>query len=187
MTNTAFWRCLYTPGHDAARVVPLADGWLLTGKAVFQVPEGTTGVDYQVEADANWVARRGAISGFRGVTQFEHKIERTSEGWLLDGRPNGLADLLDLDFGFTPATNFQQLSRAGLKVGEKAAFSVVWFDIGKTELVALPQVYVRLDERRYGYSSPQGGYEAILEMADSGFVRVYPDLWQMEYAQPSAG
>ena len=27
-TKNAFWRCLYTPGHDAALVVPLADGWL---------------------------------------------------------------------------------------------------------------------------------------------------------------
>lgn len=187
MKRNAFWRCLYTPGHDAALVLSLADVWLLKGKAVFGVPEGITAVDYEVEADANWVARRGAIHGFRGDTEFRHTIERTPNGWMLDGRPNGLASLQDLDFGFTPATNFQQLSRAKLKVGERAEFSVAWFDIGKQELTALPQIYERRSEHRYWYFSPQSDYEAILEMADSGFVRVYPGLWQMDDGPASAG
>jgi len=139
--KNAFWRCLYTTGHDAALVVPLAGGWLLKGTAVFGVPEGITAVNYEVEADDAWVAKRGAIQGFRGDTQFYHAIERTPDGWMLDGRPNGLADLKDLDFGFTPATNFQQVSRAKLKVGERAEFSVAWFDIGKHELLDLPQIY----------------------------------------------
>lgn len=186
-TKNAFWRCLYTPGHDAALVVPLADGWLLKGTAVFGVPEGITAVTYEVEADAGWVAKRGTVLGFRGDTQFYHAIERTPDGWVLDGRPQGLAGLQDLDFGFTPATNFQQLGRAKLKVGERAEFSVAWFDIGKHQLLALPQIYERRDETHYWYQSPQGGYEAILEMAETGFVRVYPELWQMEDAPLSAG
>ena len=135
---------------------------------------------FALVTDADWVAKRGTIQGFRGDTQFYHAIERTAEGWMLDGRPQGLAGLQDLDFGFTPATNFQQLSRAKLKAGERAEFSVAWFDIGKDGLTELPQIYERRDEAHYWYQSPQGGYEAMLEMADTGFVKVYPDLWQME-------
>ena len=29
-------------------------------------------------------------------------------------------------------------------------------------------------------SSPTAGYEATLELAASGFVRLYPGLWEME-------
>jgi hypothetical protein len=62
----------------------------------------------------------------------------------------------------------------------RAGFSVAWFDIGKNALVDLPQIYERLDETHYAYRSPTNNYEATLVMDASGFVRVYPELWQME-------
>jgi hypothetical protein len=67
-----------------------------------------------------------------------------------------------------------------LKIGERAEFSVAWFDIGKERLVDLPQIYERRDETRYWYESPTADYEAMLEIDSSGFARVYPDLWEME-------
>src|SRR5690606_7582340 len=80
------------------------------------------------------------------------------------------------DFGFTPATNFQQLKRAALGIGERAEISVVWYDIGGEKLTELPQIYERRDETHYWYQSPPTSYEAILELDATGFVRVYPEL-----------
>ena len=92
----------------------------------------------------------------------------------------GLGDLIHLDFGFTPATNLQQLMHADLAVGEEAEIPAAWFDIGEATLVRLAQHYRRTAADRYWYSSPAAGYEATLEMAASGFVRLYPGLWEME-------
>ena len=44
----------------------------------------------------------------------------------------------------------------------------------------LLQRYRRIGERRYAYESPQGPYAATLEIAESGFVSVYPHLWKIE-------
>lgn len=178
--QTAFWRSLFQPGHDAAVLAPALIGWHLNGMAVFLGDDGPVAVNYSVEIDEAWIARRGSIRGFADGRRFFHTIERTPGGWTLDGKPNGLSDITDLDFGFTPATNLQQLKRAALEVGQRAEFSVAWFDIGKEALVELPQIYERRDETHYWYQSPDGNYEAMLEMDASGFVRVYPTLWEME-------
>ena len=178
--QTAFWRCLYTAGHDSAVLVPALTGWHLIGMAVFGGDDGPVAVNYTVEIDDAWLTRRGSVRGFAQGKRFYHSIERTADGWTLDGKPNGLAALTDLDYGFTPATNLQQLKRAALEIGERAEFSVVWFDVGKEKLVELPQIYERRDETHYWYESPTAKYEAILEIDPSGFARVYPDLWKME-------
>ena len=179
-SRSILWRNLHTPGHDVALIAPAPTGWQLSGMAAFLAAEGPVAVDYAVEIDEAWCARRGNVAGIAGGRRFSHSIERTPDGWMLDGRHQGLPHIVDLDFGFTPATNFQQLSRIGLAVGERAAFSVAWFDIGRETLVELPQIYERLDERLYAYQSPSNDYEAMLAMDESGFVRTYPELWQME-------
>jgi hypothetical protein len=178
--QTAFWRCLYTEGHDCAVLAPALTGWHLNGMAVFRSDDGPIAVTYTVEIDDAWLTRRGSVRGFAGGRRFFHSIERKEDGWTLDGKPNGLATLTDLDFGFTPATNLQQLRRAALQVGERAEFSVAWFDIGKKKLVDLPQIYERRDQTHYWYESPTASYAAMLEIDASGFARVYPELWEME-------
>ena len=179
-SRSVLWRNLHTPGHDAALVAPAPDGWLLSGAAAFLAPEGPVAVDYAVEIDADWCARRGRVAGIAAGRRFAHSIERTPDGWTLDGRNQGLPHIVDLDFGFTPATNFQQLSRIGLAVGERSAFSVAWFDIGRETLVELPQIYERRDALLYAYQSPDNDYAAMLVMDESGFVRTYPELWEIE-------
>lgn len=176
----AIWECLYTPGHDAACLTRRGtDGWLLRGTAVFRHDAGPACVDYAVEIDAAWESRRGIVQGYLAGRRLEHMIERTSEGWRLDGRLVGLGHLADLDFGFTPATNLQQLRRAALKPGQAIDMAVAWFDIGETGLTALPQHYERIDATSYRYASPTGPYEAVLELAPNGFTKTYPQLWRL--------
>lgn len=185
--QTAFWRSLHTPGHDVALLVHALTGWHLTGMAAFLGENGPIAVNYTIEIDEAWLARRGSVRGIAGSRRFYHSMERTPDGWTLDGKWQGLSQLVDLDFGFTPATNLQQLKRAGLAVGERAGFSVAWFDLGKEALVDLPQIYERRDETHYWYESPNSDYQALLEIDPSGFVRNYPELWEMEKETAKAG
>lgn len=85
--------------------------------------------------------------------------------------------LEDLDFGFTPATNYFQLRRIKLKVGEKISFKIAWYDLHSKSLTPLLQTYRRISETMYAYESPQGPYKAVLIVGNSGFVVDYPGLW----------
>ncbi|MGC4049136.1 MAG: putative glycolipid-binding domain-containing protein [Paludibaculum sp.] len=181
MSEYAIWRRLDTPGHDAASLTAAGEGWLLRGTAVFAQAGGPACVHYSVELDFGWKTIRGRVEGFAGGRTLDHLITRAAEGWTLDGvLVPGLEALCDLDYGFTPATNLQQLRRVAIGVGETAEIRVVWFDVGEPTLVELPQRYERRSESAYWYESPSGPYEALLELAPNGFVRRYPGLWVME-------
>jgi hypothetical protein len=55
----------------------------------------------------------------------------------------GLDGCIDLDFGFTPATNLLHLRRTGLAEGQEADVNVAWFDVPAGALTMLPQRYKR--------------------------------------------
>lgn len=180
--TSAFWRRLDTPGHDAAHVRRTADGWRLEGSAVFAHDRGPAGLSYWVDCAPDWRTRQGGVSGWVGDWRCDVRVTRSTTGqWLLNDEPiQGLDACLDLDFGFTPSTNFLQLQRRDLSVGESADFPVAWLDVPDASLTSLPQRYEKRSAGTYWYESPQGPYSALLELSDSGFVRTYPYLWQME-------
>ena len=177
---TAFWRRLDIPGHDAARVTEAADGYELFGQASFLDPRGPAALRYVLDLTPDWVTRDGRISGFVGKRTVETHVVRTPDGWVLDGKTRGMGDILDLDLGFTPATNMVQLRRVALAPGEAAAFDVAWLEAGDETLVRLPQHYQRLNGTDYDYHSPDNDYRATIVLATSGFAAVYPGLWEIE-------
>ena len=177
----ALWNRLDTPGHDAAFLFGTDGGFTLEGTAVFRAAQGPARVAYRVELNPDWSARSGSVTGELGDSRITHDIARDADGWRLDGARVGLAHLRDLDFGFTPATNMPALRRAALAVGESAYLPAAWFDVEAPhrDLIELPQHYERCRETAYFYRSPTASYEAVLEVAPSGFSRIYPGLWEM--------
>ncbi len=181
MQGFALWQRLDRPGHDAALLTRSDDGWLLRGTSVFRHPHGPACVHYGVSLDAAWRTTAGEVAGFVADRNFRHTIRRGPEGWCLDDAVvDGLGHVLDLDYGFTPATNLQQLRRADLRPGQTVDLPVAWFDIDAAVLLLLPQSYRRMDQTSYWYRAPTVPYEGLLTMAPNGFVWRYPGLWQME-------
>jgi hypothetical protein len=176
------WRRLDVPGHDACELMAIADGWRLTGTAVFLHENGPARIEYLVECDAQWVSRHGELRGWLGDDSWNVTIERSNAGlWTLNGwTVPELESCLDLDFGFTPATNLLQLRRCQLGVGESADVPAAWIELPEVSLTLLPQRYTRRSADTYWYESPTTGYAALLEIDESGFTRHYPGLWMME-------
>jgi hypothetical protein len=85
---------------------------------------------------------------------------------------------VDLDFGFTPATNLLALRRLALAMGESANVRSAWLNVASGALEPLDQRYQRRTETAYWYESPHFGYAAELDVLPSGFIRRYPGLWQ---------
>lgn len=181
MRATALWRRLDTIGTDAARLYQTQAGWCLIGTAVFLHEKAPAKLDYELQFHGDWTTASGAAKGFLGQTAIDRTFRRDSSGWSVNGeKVSGLKNITDLDFGFTPATNFAQLRRLKLQLAEAVDFSVAWWEPGATTLIELPQHYRRRSERSYWYESPTVSYRGQLELAPSGFVRFYPHLWELE-------
>ncbi len=138
-------------------------------------------VAYQVEVDARWRDQAGTHQRLSWRPERSNtRSSRDDPGWRLDGAAvRGLEHLVDLDFGFTPATNVLQLSRIALKLGQEREVPVAWFDLDSASLVELPQSYERRSEASYWYEAPTVPYRALLEIAPNGFVQSYPGLWRL--------
>ena len=177
---TAFWRRLDLPGRDAARVSQTANGHELFGQSVFLDPRGPTALRYVLDLAPDWSTREGRITGFIGERAIDTHIVRTQKGWTLDGKNFGMAEVIDLDLGFTPATNMAQLKRTCLSVGDAADFDVAWLEAGDEKLVRLAQEYRRVSEFNYDYNSPTVDYRATIVLTPSGYAADYPGLWKIE-------
>lgn len=180
------WRRLDTPGHDACGLERTPEGWQLRGAAVFQHEAMPACLHYRVDCDHAWHTRTGEVQGWVGERPVAVRVERRAEGvwWLNGGAVPGLADCVDLDFGFTPATNLLQLRRAGLAPGEAADLPVAWLDVPGAVLSRLEQRYqlraTTADGATYGYEAPRFDYRAELQVNAVGFALEYPGLWTAE-------
>ena len=181
-STPVLWRRLDLPGHDACRLVEQPGGWLLHGTAVCQLKDAPVRLDYRVNCDSSWRTRTASVRGWVGVETIAIVIARATDGrWLLNDEPvRGVEDCVHVDFGFTPSTNLAQLRRAALANGETAEVPVAWLDVPPGMLTRLEQRYRRVSETSYDYDAPRVAYHAVLEVSPAGFVRRYPELWEME-------
>lgn len=180
--DTILWRRLDADGHDACRLVQGDDGWRLEGAAAFR-HEGTPAcLAYEVACDAEWRTRQGVVRGWAGARPLNLRITRTPDGiWALNGEvvPH-LDECVDLDLGFTPATNLFQLRRLALQVGEAADVPAAWLDVPGGTLDTLHQRYERRAAELYWYEAPRFDYSALLHVSAVGFVEKYPNLWESD-------
>src|SRR5204862_1795939 len=104
------------------------DGWALHGTAVFRHEGLPARLGYRVTCDRAWRARRADVEGWLGTQPVQSRIERLATGgFSLNGvQAANLADCLDVDLGFTPATNLIQLRRLALTAGQSAAAPAAW-------------------------------------------------------------
>jgi len=182
LVRSIIWRRLDSPGHDACRLEEHGSGWRLDGAAVVRLGGRPARLTYSATCDASWRAQSGCVRGWIGDRTVEFNVERIAGAtWTLDGEDMpAVRDCMDLDFGFTPATNLMQLRRLALECGQAADASAAWLDVSAGTLDVLVQRYERRSETTYWYEAPRFDYAALLEVDPVGFVREYPGLWEAE-------
>ncbi|HET8580746.1 MAG TPA: putative glycolipid-binding domain-containing protein [Nitrospiraceae bacterium] len=151
-------------------------------------------LSYEVACDESWHARSATVIGWIGRDPVKLAIAAVPGGrWSVNGaEQTRVAGCIDMDLGFTPATNLIQLRRLALGIGDKADAPAAYLRLDKADAPAvwrrspdfalerLEQQYHRVEPNRYEYQSPSVGYAAPLDVTDIGFVTLYPGLWELE-------
>lgn len=173
------WHRLDIPGEESCRLVPEGAGWMLIGWATYLEKGTRFQFAYRVRCDAGWGTVACRIRGRIAGRTVRWNYRRVRGVWEWNGtKVPGLVPGLDLDLGFSPATNLAQLRRLDLAVGQAAEMPVAWLDPATGNLSNLSQHYRRLSDSLYAYESPTVGYAETLEVDPaSGFALRYPGLW----------
>ncbi len=175
---TVWWDRLDISGTDVCRITQDGNDWMLDGTAIFADPE-TSCLRYRIDCAPDWSTTQATVSGWVGGGDTDLHILRGPDGWTCNGAPvANAAGLLDVDLGFTPASNTNAIRRLDLRIGDSAETTALWLDTDDWTLKPLNQVYTRTGPNRYDYASPQHDYRATLVTDDFGAVLTYPALWQ---------
>jgi uncharacterized protein len=179
-----FWRRLDQPGHDCCRLFRLSGGWKLRGMAVFGESGHPCNFAYEVLVDSQWKTRSARLTGFRGKREIDMRIRRTTDGsWRVGTEiQHAVANCMDIDLGFTPATNLLAVRRLKLAVGEQAEAPAAWLALPSLKLSVLPQTYLRSTKLEYKYEAPSVGYMGRLRVSKLGVVEQYPGLFEIASA-----
>jgi len=166
---------------------PTTGGWRLEGCVVVPVDGEPSDIQYHVDLDAEWRTRRAVIEIHTAAGTRTINLAADGEGqWDVQGAPSQPLDgCIDIDLGFSPATNTLQIRRLGLEVGEQHTLPVAWLSFPELELQPLEQTYTRLGPTRWRYAS--GTYSAELDVDPNGFVLRYGDeaLWTAVAHRPT--
>ena len=182
MSQSILWRSLHLRGHEACRLYQRGAEWHLEGTAVFSNDDRICRLTYLIVCDSSWNTLSGIVWGWVG--EDDVKIEISVDPlrhWQLNGTRVSAADgCIDLDLNFSPVTNLLPIRRLNLEIGEAADVTAAWLQFPSFELKPLPQIYTRLDDFRYRYSSRDGEFVRDLTVNEAGFVTDYPGFWTAE-------
>lgn len=181
--RSILWRGIYRRGHEACRLYELNSDWCLEGTAAFATDNHPCALSYSVVCDSSWRTLKGSVSGWLGDERvnIEVAVDELSQ-WRLNGEAQPQVDgCVDLDLNFSPSTNLLPIRRLDLGVGQQAEVKAAWLRFPSFKLEPLSQIYTRLDQTTYRYSSDGGRFVADLTVNEAGFVTDYPQIWTMDY------
>jgi hypothetical protein len=178
------WRRLDHPGHESARLFYQADWWNLQGTAVFSHEQLPCRLDYRIFCDSSWRTQSARVAGWLGNSLIEVAIAvSTNQHWSLNEKEiPDVAGCIDLDLNFSPSTNLLPIRRLNLEVGQETEVRAAWLRFPSFKIEPLVQVYRRIDETTYRYTSGGGEFVTELTVNPVGFVIKYPDFWETEAA-----
>jgi len=182
LEHTILWRRSDLPGHDSCCLWKSSHGWQLSGTAIFLFEQKPCLLSYKVNTDTNWENCMASVSGYMGKSIIALTIARApSTYWSInDTEVQEAADCIDLDLGFTPATNLIAIRRLSLAIGARAQAPAAWLDFPDFTLKRLEQQYHRISHSHYEYSAPKVGYADVLEVDDYSAIAHYPQFWEQE-------
>jgi hypothetical protein len=190
LLRTVLWQGAFFPGAERCELSQAEDGWLLSGTALIAAGGEPAAARYDIALAPDWSTREANITVRSGTDARERTLSlRSDDGqWRIAYEPapeatdhdmlESLRGLIDIDIGFTPATNTLPIRRLAPAIGETIDVTALWVRFPELTIEPLPQRYARLSEHRYRYESAGGAFMAELEVDDLGLVVTYEGGWQ---------
>lgn len=178
--RSVIWRPLAWRGSDQCSLWrDTSGGWRLEGIALASPADGPPmQIRYAVGCAPDWTTREATVDVRTPAEQRFLDLRARDGRWYVNGREvEALRGCVDVDFGFTPATNTLSIRRLELAPGESRDVVAAWVRFPELTVEPLSQRYTRLSDDRYRYQSSTG-FSAELTVDDAGLVREYPGAWQ---------
>ena len=171
-------RILDDHSFEECVVTAVPDGYGITGHVIAAQDGVPLIVDYEIRCDQAWSARSVAVEQRLSETQRRLRLERTGDGWLVDGARDARLDgCAEPDLGVTPSTNALAIRRLDLAIGQAAEIKCAWVKFPALSVEPSLQRYERLGERDYRYTNVASGFTALVEVDALALPVTYESIW----------
>jgi hypothetical protein len=181
MDHTILWRRVDYPGHEICHLSEHQQEKKLCGTSIMVYDGAPCKLNYEVRCDRNWQTVSASVGGQIGDQLINVRIkQKGGHWWLNEEKIPHLIDCIDIDLGFTPATNLLPIRRLSLNVDEKMDIQSAWLTFPALMFKPLEQRYIKLDESTYQYESRGGKFIRKIKVNEAGLVTSYPGFWEAE-------
>ena len=183
--RAVLWKSQRLHSAEHCTVSKHGKGHRLAGIVVLPIDSRPGHISYVIDVDDAWRSQSAELSVVAGETRRRMRLALASPGrWKIDGSSQGRFDgCIDIDLGFSPATNTLPIRRLRLDVGGIAQLTAVWVRFPELSVEPLQQTYERIGETKWRYRS--GTFAAELEVDSDGIVTRYgDDVWKAIAASP---
>jgi hypothetical protein len=141
-------------------------------------------IRYEIQCDSSWNTRSVQLTFVSGNSRSEARFQVKPRGrWWRENREiPELRGCLDVDLGFSPATNTLPIRRLNLKQNESGHLAAAWIRLPDQPVVPLEQIYTNLGGRNFRYQSVPSGFTADITVDHLGLVAKYSKGWIREAA-----
>ncbi|MBZ0293099.1 MAG: putative glycolipid-binding domain-containing protein [Anaerolineae bacterium] len=177
--RTILWNNRRQENMECCSLLQSDTGFQLQGSAVLKADQLPMRVSYRVDCDSAWMTRAVEIHAWRGDGEADLllHVDQEQRWWQRDSELSEFRGLVDVDLGFTPATNTLPIQRLRLAEGDSAVTTTVWIQFPTLEIVRFPQRYTRIASDVYLFESLISDFHATLRIDDYGLVTDYETGW----------
>jgi uncharacterized protein len=165
---------------EQARLRQTGTGPEISGVVLIAEQGAPLRVEYRIACDREWGTRAVDVDEQWQGARRTLRLECDANGrWRRDGEETAdLAGCTDVDLEVTPATNALPVNRLRLAVGERREILAAWVRFPSLRVVPARQVYERLAETRYRYTSLESGFTAVVDVDADGIPTEYQGIWR---------
>ena len=176
-----FWRRTDVPGLERLALTVSGDG-ILAESTIVCLEDGGFRLDHRWQLTPDWRARSLQVERW-GAGGMHHRLllERSGDGWLLDGAPRpDLDGAEEPDLSVTPFCNTFPIRRTADAAGSSLTLDTCYIDAAAMTVERSRQRYERLGPNRLRYVDlgVAAGFEAELEVDEEGLVLRYEHLFE---------
>jgi hypothetical protein len=174
---------------EQARLVRTETGPEISGTVLIAENSLPLRVEYRIACDAAWQTRMVQVEQtWRGVRR-TLRLDHDGNGhWQRDGQEDlTLAGCTDVDLSVSPSTNALPVNRLRLEPRVTGEIQAAWVRFPGLDVTPARQLYRRLAERQYQYSSPDSGFTARIDVDGDGLPIDYDGIWRRVADGEAAG
>jgi hypothetical protein len=152
-------------------------GHILSGTVVLPRAGIPTTITYEINVNSEWETVGAVVLCSDSDEQRQIEIGVRDGTWWVDGTERTeLAGCIDIDLGWTPATNTLPIRRTELEVGAMEEVEAAWLRFPELEFRRAQQTYSRESDSVWTYRA--GTFSAELTTGPFGIVVAYgQEIW----------